>query len=872
MKTKIKIMLLALLVSSTAVAKKKKKDYSKPEIYSGKELKYIGMPVNGICTGQVYLGGDGQLWNWDIFNVRFIETPWGGGHKYFVNPLTQDKRFEQGFAIQTKYKGKTQTRKLNSEGFNDIKFRGEYPIGKVSFDDKKSPVSVKLESFSPFIPTDSDNSGLPAIVMEYTIKNKTRKNVEVSIGGWIQNTSALFTGKEDMGNHVNSIKSENGLTQLICSSKAAKDKKIHQLADFGNMTLSLFGEGSADALIENNKPSESLFSSSVDNSSEVKISAKLIGGVKSDFTLKSKSEKTVKFLITWYYPNIHKWNAAPGWLNKGALRTYYSTNFKSSGDVAKYIAKTPELIKNTKEWNKTWYDSTLEPWFLDRTFINTSTLSTVACVRFNDLTDFPSNEGRFYAYEGVYLGPGTCTHVTHYEQVMGRIFPNLARQLRQQTDLGLSFRDDGAIAYRGEFSNMGHHYGTQHAIDGHAGTVMRIYREHTMSSDNSFLTYNWSRIKKAIQIMIDQDKAKTGIADGILEGPQYNTLDRTWYGKIAWISTLYAASLKAGENMATEVGDKEFAAECSEISKLAYQNISNELYNGEYFIQILDKDKLYAPNTNKGCHIDQLLGYYWANQVNLPKIVDQNKAKSAINAIVKYNFTENYGEYLKNAKIPIKRVYGDDDSKGAVMCAFPNGGADVAPGEVRNDWEKLVVGYFSEFWTGQEHHLAATLIDEGMWDKAMTIEKAIHERYAPLRRNPYNEIEYGNHYTRAMSGYAPFISASGFSYHGPKGEIGFSPKTTPAKFKSAFISAEGWGSFSQKRKGSTQENTIELKYGKLKLNKVTLDVNGDANSVSITINNKNIENKFVINNNKIEINFNSTNLSKGDILKISIKS
>ena len=62
----------------------KLKKRGKPEVFSGEELKYIGMPIGGLTTGQVYLGGDGKLWYWDIFNINRIEpTNFGAGDKFY---------------------------------------------------------------------------------------------------------------------------------------------------------------------------------------------------------------------------------------------------------------------------------------------------------------------------------------------------------------------------------------------------------------------------------------------------------------------------------------------------------------------------------------------------------------------------------------------------------------------------------------------------------------------------------------------------------------------------------------------------------------------------------------------------------------------
>lgn len=58
------------------------------------DLQYNGMPVGGICTGRVYLGGYGQLWYRDIFNIKRIETEGPGDTPASVIELTFSRAVE----------------------------------------------------------------------------------------------------------------------------------------------------------------------------------------------------------------------------------------------------------------------------------------------------------------------------------------------------------------------------------------------------------------------------------------------------------------------------------------------------------------------------------------------------------------------------------------------------------------------------------------------------------------------------------------------------------------------------------------------------------------------------------------------------------
>ena len=331
----------------------------------------------------------------------------------------------------------------------------------------------------------------------------------------------------------------------------------------------------------------------------------------------------------------------------------------------------------------------------------------------------------------------------------------------------------------------------------------------------------WPKIKLAMDRLIRQVNAK-----GLLDGPQHNTLDTDWYGEVAWLSGLYLAALRAAEEMAKVCGDTDYAKKCRQLFETGTQSLVPELFNGEYFINKVDPNHLDAINSGTGCEVDQVMGQSWAWQVGLGRIFPQKETVTALKSLFRYNFAPDAGHYHELMKVG--RWYAMPGESGLLVCTFPQADWDFKKAAGKGpEWAAL---YFNECQSGYEHEVASHLIAEGLVQEGLAVTRAIHDRYAPAKRNPFNEIECGDHYSRSMASYGSFITTCGYEYRGPDGYLSFAPRLTPEKFKAAFTSALGWGSYAQESTAGTFIADLSLKWGQLSLSTLGVQPVGGAPS------------------------------------------
>ena len=846
-------------------------------IYKGKHLEAIQFPVGGIGTGSIQYDGNAVPRFWQIFNNMT--------HDFIPNSF---------FAIRVKSDKGTEVRALQTKevglfkGMKSLEAVSKFPYLKYRFNDAID-VNVCMEVSNPFVPTNMKESGIPVVFYQFTIENSTNKNLEISLLASQQNAVGfskipIVNGEKSFadnyalsinrkpvrgnksslyGGNKNTIAKEKNAIVLYMESNLNKSNE-----HFGQMALMVLGDSlelektEGIASWNNEQKLYNRFKSQGEikgkaTSRNSKKGTTWTGALNVPFVLKAGENKIITMALVWYFPNgknggkMEKWDAwgKGDWEGDG---NYYANRWGDIKELTSYLQENYNAINNhSRTFTNTFYETNLPYWLTERIANQLSIL--------NSRTIFHDKNGYVGLWEGVGGSDGSCAgncnHVWHYAQSHARLFPSLGKSIKEQSFKAI--KENGQIPYRLPAGTP--------AFDGQCGDILGAYREHLLSKDNKWLKSQYSSIKRAMNYLVnkhDEDK------DGWLsEKAKHTTYDASMTGNPSFLSSLYLAALKASEKMAIASNDLSQAEEWKMISEKSAIKQSDSLWNGEYFQQI--KGEKPRTDYDDGCHSDQLLGQWWADQLGLGSMYPDYKIKSATEAILKYNFKSDLRNHNQG-----HRTFALPEEAGMIVTTWP-----------KKERPIYASGYSSEVWTTFEYTVGASLFKYNKIQDALTILKSGYDRYnGELRTgytgdwgnfgfsgNPFGDDECGQFYGRALSIWSVLLAAQGFDYNGPEKSMGFNPTWKPENHQSFFSAAEGWGSFVQKRTNVTQENTITLKYGRLSLAQVSLKLGGiSVNNITVLLNGEPLKCETKIDDSgNLRLNFEEITLKENDILTVN---
>ena len=830
---------------------------SRPQqVYRGESLRAVAMPLGGIGTGSIALCGDGSLRQWQIHNqVNHLACL---PHSFFAIWTHPDRSSEEPVArvLQSSalYDSEVVAPPTSNDhlvplihrqllkklpGVQSTEFIGEYPIAELSYHDPALPVDVRMEAFSPFIPLDSKNSGLPTIIFNLTVTNPTEHVMHTALLATLQNAvgwdgaTPIFGNRSFCyGGNSNSLARLDGMTAINMSTTRLPEDDD----GFGSMALAALAPdatfltqwGDLDTLWGDFADGTL---SNVADSTPSPVGYTWNGALAQQMSLKPGESRTVAFIIAWHFPNRYV-NYSQDWLgvqdakSKFWLGNQYNNWFRSALDVAAYVKSNLDyLATQTRLARDTFYDTTLPYALIDAVTSQMSIIRSPTC--------FWAEDGHLFGFEGCCgastpdsgsLGgccPLNCTHVWNYEMALARLFPSLERTMRE-TEWNVQQHPSGYLPHRVVVPlylprawdrEIG---GPRHpALDGLLGAIVKTYREYRACGDKEWLTRVWHSVKQGLEyIWAKHDENRAGV----VEGEQPNTFDISIYGANTFIGTLYLAALRAAEVMADVMREPDFACACREICQRGRETLERRLWNGEYYVQDVDFDQHPENNWGNGCHSDQLLGQWWAYILGLGDVLDHDHVRIATRSIFRHNFREHFRGHEQKP-----RAFVTEDDQGLLLCTWPNGGRPAKPTQ-----------YSDEVWTGIEYEVAGLLLYLGEIDPALQMVEATRKRYDGRKQNPWNDIECGDHYVRAMSSWALLEAASGYSYDASTAEISFAPALTPSDYRAPFVARDGWGTFIQQ--AGEQVERLSLAYGSLVVKALRFAAGDVIRTVDVSLN------------------------------------
>ena len=816
--------------------------------YTGPYLNRIAFPIGGMGAGMFCLEGTGAISHMSIRNRPevFNEPGLFGAisikgkkniAKILEGPVPDWKKFGQPGAGNGAAGAIT-----GLPHFEQAVFKSRFPFATIDLTDTDLLLKVQINGWSPFIPTDENNSSLPVGALEYSITNSSPENIDAVFSYNAKNFLRIEGGNAAIR------KFNNG---FILSETGTKDKP-HLKSEFAIFTdqdntvvnHSWFRGGWWDPLT---------MAWNTIKSGEVKAVDPVESGAPGaslfvPFTLSPGQKKIIRVYCAWYVPDsdqthgkiaVQKEVCDPssgccsspsqigldkydGDFDAPFYKPWYSSQFKKVEDVCNYWKEQYDLLhKNSTLFKNAFYASTLPPEVMEAIASNLTILKSPTVLRQFD--------GRLWSFEGCGDNGGcchgSCTHVWNYAQAIPHLFPALERSLRH-TEFCENQNLEGHQNFRATLPIKPVDHGFHPAADGQLGGIMKVYREWRISGDNEWLKKMYPMVKQSLDYCI---RTWDPGEKGIIEEPHHNTYDIEFWGPDGMHASFYLGALSAmivmGNYLAKDVSRYE------QLLLKGKNYTETTLYDGEYFIQKIQytglkaKDPIAASAISinagtysdeakellekegpkyqygTGCLSDGVLGAWIARMCGLKDPIDAAKIKSHLLAVHKYNLKSNLSDHAN----PQRPAYALGDEGGLLLCSWPKGGKLSLP-----------FVYSDEVWTGIEHQVAAHLMLMGNVKQGLEIVRLSRNRYDGRVRNPFNEYECGHWYARALSSYGYIQGLTGLRFDAVDKILYIDSKM--GDFTS-FISTEtGFGTVTLKG----QQATVKVVYGKIPVEKMVI--------------------------------------------------
>ena len=798
--------------------------------YEQDHLARIALPLGGIGTGTVSLGGRGDLRDWEVMNrpaKGFVPGARFGGRPFFAlyaKPMGGEAvtRALEGPVELDEYEGASGSAASNHglPRFSRCSFAAAYPFGQVMLADTDVPVEARLEAFNPLIPADADASGIPIAVLRYVLKNRTDKPVVASVCGSMPNFIGMDGTEGECRKNRNRFREGKGFRGILMDSQGV-DRRAPQWGTMGLATMARGGVSYRTAWLKAGWGTSTLDFWD-DFSGDGKLKQRRSEGEEMPMAslavqvrLAPGATKEMTFLLSWHFPNRVTWTPGGECCEEDVIGNYYTTQYRDAWDVlGKSVPQLGRLEKKSVQFVDAFCGSDLPEVVKEAALFNLSTLRSQTCFRTPD--------GRFYGWEGCHdqggCCHGSCTHVWNYEQATAFLFGDLARSMREVEFLEAT-RGDGMMSFRvnlpiGKAQEFG-----KAAADGQMGCIMKVYRDWQLSGDDGMLEELLPKVKKSVEFCWikggwDADR------DGVMEGCQHNTMDVEYFGPNPQMGIWYLGALRAAEEMCRHAGDEDFADSCRELFERGRRWIDANLFNGEYYEHEIRPPKRAADvadclkvgmgaakltnpdyQLGPGCLVDQLIGQLLAHVCGLGHLVKPANVRRTLRSILKYNLRKNLRGHFN-----CMRSYALGNEAALLMASYPKERpANPFP-------------YFTEVMTGFEYTAAIGMLYEGQVESGLRCMQNVRDRYDGRRRSPFDEAECGHHYARAMITWAAGLALTGFHYSGVEKQMTFAAR------EGCFFWSNGyaWGTCKIEKEREGMRVELSVLFGELVLSEFVL--------------------------------------------------